>query len=269
MTIAVRHYASGAENIASANAIRQRLMKPANAYKAPVALVVSNPQPPRRHERPLWQRQGIDFDEHVKNWQWHRITIKSNRYKEYIIKRCIELCVDYHEITGPSLLRSLTGPRQLIWYEMKTILGLSYPRIAREFGDRDHTTVMSGVQRVAKLRGESYPEKLNSQDRLLQDRDLNERIRADYKAGSPIDVLGVKFGISPKAISAVARIENWSRDRRDRKTKSRALKYSIADVRRDFERGRHIKAICDDHKICDRTIRRLAAEHGWTRKEKE
>jgi hypothetical protein len=268
MTLAVRNYSSGAENVANAHAIRQRLLRPANAFrpkKPSIDLVVVN----RAAPPPMWQRADIDFDEHVKAWQWHRITVKSNRYKEYVIKRCIELCVDYHEIVGPSLLRSLTEPRQMIWYEMKTKLGLSYPRIAREFGGRDHTTIMAGCQRVAKIRGDSPPEKVNSLERLLRDRELNASVHYEYKTGMAVNDLGIKFGISPRAISAVIKIETWERDKRDRNNTSRSAKINLAELRRDWEAGNGVQRLVAWHGVSDRTIRRLAKENGWQRKGKE
>lgn len=269
MTIIARNYETGAENIASAHAIRQRLLHPANAFRpkkpSMIDLVVVN----RAAPPPMWKIADIDFDEHVKAWQWHRITVKSNRYKEYVIKRCIELCVDYHEITGPSMLRSLTEPRQIIWYEMKTKLGLSYPRIAREFGNRDHTTIIAGVQRVVKMLGKEPPEKLNSLERLLKDRELNASVHSDYKAGSPLEALGVKFGVSPRAITAVIKIEKWERDRRDRNNTSRSARVNMADLRRDWEAGNGVRRLVAWYGLSDRSIRRLAKEHGWTRKGQE
>ncbi|HET9058403.1 MAG TPA: chromosomal replication initiator protein DnaA [Acidimicrobiales bacterium] len=58
------------------------------------------------------------------------------------------------EICGPSRRRPLVAARQMAMYLFRELTDYSYPAIAREFGDRDHTTVMHAQKKVAKLMGE-------------------------------------------------------------------------------------------------------------------
>ena len=45
--------------------------------------------------------------------------------------------------------------RQIGMYVHRELTDLSYPGIAREFGGRDHTTVMHGVAKISELMKES------------------------------------------------------------------------------------------------------------------
>jgi len=58
------------------------------------------------------------------------------------------------EICGPSRRRPLVAARQTAMYLFRELTDYSYPAIAREFGDRDHTTVMHAQKKVARLMGE-------------------------------------------------------------------------------------------------------------------
>jgi chromosomal replication initiator protein len=58
------------------------------------------------------------------------------------------------EICGPSRRRPLVAARQTAMYLFRDLTEYSYPAIAREFGDRDHTTVMHAQKKVARLMAE-------------------------------------------------------------------------------------------------------------------
>ena len=58
------------------------------------------------------------------------------------------------EMCGPSRRRPLVAARQTAMYLFRELTDYSYPAIAREFGDRDHTTVMHAQKKVARLMGE-------------------------------------------------------------------------------------------------------------------
>jgi chromosomal replication initiator protein len=58
------------------------------------------------------------------------------------------------EICGPSRRRPLVAARQTAMYLFRELTDYSYPAIARDFGDRDHTTVMHAQKKVARLMGE-------------------------------------------------------------------------------------------------------------------
>ena len=55
------------------------------------------------------------------------------------------------ELTGPSRRRPLVTARQVSMYVFRELTDLSYPVIGREFGDRDHTTVIHAVDKIRKL----------------------------------------------------------------------------------------------------------------------
>jgi len=58
------------------------------------------------------------------------------------------------EITGKSRRRPLVTARQVAMYVVRELTELSYPAIGREFGDRDHTTVMHAVSKIEALMAE-------------------------------------------------------------------------------------------------------------------
>ncbi len=47
--------------------------------------------------------------------------------------------------------RPLVTARQISMYVFRNLTDLSYPAIAREFGGRDHTTVMHAVEKIGDL----------------------------------------------------------------------------------------------------------------------
>jgi chromosomal replication initiator protein len=55
------------------------------------------------------------------------------------------------DLCGPSRRRPLVIARQISMYAFREVTDFSYPAIAREFGGRDHTTVMHAVDKIASL----------------------------------------------------------------------------------------------------------------------
>jgi chromosomal replication initiator protein len=53
------------------------------------------------------------------------------------------------ELKGKSRHRPLVTARQIAMYVFRELTDLSYPAIAREFGGRDHTTVIHAVEKIA------------------------------------------------------------------------------------------------------------------------
>ena len=53
--------------------------------------------------------------------------------------------------TGTSRRRPLVNARQIGMYVFRELTDFSYPAIAREFGGRDHTTVIHAVEKVSGL----------------------------------------------------------------------------------------------------------------------
>jgi chromosomal replication initiator protein len=58
------------------------------------------------------------------------------------------------DIKGKSRQRPLVNARQVAMYVFRELTDLSYPAIAREFGGRDHTTVIHAVEKIKALMGE-------------------------------------------------------------------------------------------------------------------
>ncbi len=58
------------------------------------------------------------------------------------------------DICGPSRRRPLVLARQIGMYLCRELTDYSYPAIAREFGNRDHTTVIHAVEKISSLMGE-------------------------------------------------------------------------------------------------------------------
>ncbi len=58
------------------------------------------------------------------------------------------------ELCSKQRHRALVTARQVSMYLCRELTDLSYPQIGREFGGRDHTTVMHAVDKITKLMGE-------------------------------------------------------------------------------------------------------------------
>ncbi|WP_371748985.1 helix-turn-helix domain-containing protein [Aquihabitans sp. G128] len=55
------------------------------------------------------------------------------------------------DLQGKSRRRPLVTARQIAMYVFRELTDLSYPAIAREFGGRDHTTVIHAVEKIKAL----------------------------------------------------------------------------------------------------------------------
>jgi chromosomal replication initiator protein len=55
------------------------------------------------------------------------------------------------DLCGPSRRRPLVIARQISMYVFRELTDFSYPAIAREFGGRDHTTVIHAVDKIGRL----------------------------------------------------------------------------------------------------------------------
>ena len=60
------------------------------------------------------------------------------------------------QLKGKSRQRPLVIARQIGMYVFRELTDLSYPTIAREFGGRDHTTVIHAVEKVQRLMSERH-----------------------------------------------------------------------------------------------------------------
>ncbi|MHB1711102.1 MAG: chromosomal replication initiator protein DnaA [Acidimicrobiales bacterium] len=60
------------------------------------------------------------------------------------------------ELRGPNRRRPLVTARQISMYVFRELTDFSFPAIAREFGGRDHTTVIHAVQKITNLMKERH-----------------------------------------------------------------------------------------------------------------
>jgi len=75
------------------------------------------------------------------------------------INRIIEATIamfgfEREELLGKRRHRALVTARQISMYVCRELTDLSYPAIAREFGNRDHTTVIHAVDKISKQMAE-------------------------------------------------------------------------------------------------------------------
>ena len=54
------------------------------------------------------------------------------------------------EIVGPKRDKEIVVPRQVAMYLLRSELHLSFPKIARELGRKDHTTAIHSVEKIEK-----------------------------------------------------------------------------------------------------------------------
>ena len=78
-----------------------------------------------------------------------------NRPKHISAKQIVERTAKYFEIQlsdilGPKRDKDIVMPRQVAMYILRSELHLSFPKIARELGRKDHTTAIHSVDKIEK-----------------------------------------------------------------------------------------------------------------------
>lgn len=58
--------------------------------------------------------------------------------------------ISVEELTGPKRDKEIVVPRQIAMYMLRSELHLSFPKIARELGRKDHTTAIHSVEKIEK-----------------------------------------------------------------------------------------------------------------------
>lgn len=77
------------------------------------------------------------------------------RPKHISAKQIIERCAKHfqipmEDILGPKRDKDIVVPRQVAMYMLRSELHLSFPKIARELGRKDHTTAIHSVEKIEK-----------------------------------------------------------------------------------------------------------------------
>lgn len=79
----------------------------------------------------------------------------STRPKHISARQIIEKTAKYYQITvdeimGPKRDKDIVVPRQVAMYMLRSELHLSFPKIARELGRKDHTTAIHSIDKIEK-----------------------------------------------------------------------------------------------------------------------
>ncbi len=74
--------------------------------------------------------------------------------RKVTVERVIDIVADYYglareAITGASRSRAVAFPRQVCMYLARTETEASFPRIGRKLGNRDHTTILYGYEKIS------------------------------------------------------------------------------------------------------------------------
>jgi chromosomal replication initiator protein len=78
-----------------------------------------------------------------------------SRPKHLSAKQIIERCARHYQISledivGPKRDKDIVVPRQVAMYMLRSELHLSFPKIARELGRKDHTTAIHSVEKIER-----------------------------------------------------------------------------------------------------------------------
>ena len=68
--------------------------------------------------------------------------------------------IDKDDLAGSKRSNDIAFPRQIAMYLCREVAGMSFPQIGLEFGNRDHSTVMHGYNKIAKEMKEKNSTKL-------------------------------------------------------------------------------------------------------------
>lgn len=90
-----------------------------------------------------------------------------NEIQKIQVRVAVHLGIAVTDITGNVRSKSVAYARHLAMYACRRLTRASYPELGREFGNRDHTSVIFAVQKI---------------DRLMRD---DARAREDLRAIEP------------------------------------------------------------------------------------
>lgn len=82
--------------------------------------------------------------------QVHKTRPKHLSAKQIIERTARHFQIPLEDIVGPKRDKDIVVPRQVAMYMLHEELRLSYPKIARELGRKDHTTAMHSVRKIAQ-----------------------------------------------------------------------------------------------------------------------
>jgi chromosomal replication initiator protein len=96
---------------------------------------------------------GGTVDNHLASMALSDLILKPEKVT---IEHVIETVATYYHVTVDGLRsnsrsRTVAFPRQMAMYLARTETGLSYPQIGERLGNRDHTTILYGYEKIAEL----------------------------------------------------------------------------------------------------------------------
>ena len=79
--------------------------------------------------------------------------LASREHKKISTDQVLEAVSKFYDVSvedmkGPKRLKEIVKPRQMVMYLLREESNLSYPKIGRELGNRDHTTVIHAVGKI-------------------------------------------------------------------------------------------------------------------------
>lgn len=77
----------------------------------------------------------------------NKVVITPKRIKDVV---CEVMNVSEKDLIGPKRNREISYPRQIAMYLVREMTELSYPDIGKEFGGKDHTTILHAVKQIDK-----------------------------------------------------------------------------------------------------------------------
>ncbi len=80
----------------------------------------------------------------------HKTRPKHLSAKQVIERTARHFQVSLEDILGPKRDKDIVVPRQIAMYMLRSELHLSFPKIARELGRKDHTTAIHSVEKIEK-----------------------------------------------------------------------------------------------------------------------
>ena len=88
----------------------------------------------------------------------HQEKVISSEYVQDVVGKYFN--IDPKDLKGSKRSNDITFPRQIAMYLCRTVANMSLPQIGRDFGKRDHTTVMHACNKIEKETKENSNTKL-------------------------------------------------------------------------------------------------------------
>lgn len=98
------------------------------------------------------EMRGLDPDMHIASSLLgsHQTRPKHISAKQIIERTARHFQIPLEDILGPKRDKDIVVPRQVAMYMLRSELHLSFPKIARELGRKDHTTAIHSVEKIEK-----------------------------------------------------------------------------------------------------------------------